>query len=112
MENYTMRILIKSFSWILILGAIFSVTQLVTGCSAAYDGEKLFFQVGCSQCHTYYGRGGRMGPDLSATANRRSNDWIDSYLQNPKKINPLARMPSFNHLSRAKRKAIIRFLNE
>jgi cbb3-type cytochrome oxidase cytochrome c subunit len=112
MGNHTMRILKILSSCILTLVTIFSVTQLVTGCSAAYDGEKLFFQVGCSQCHTYYGRGGRMGPDLSAAANMRSNDWIDSYLQNPKKINPLTRMPSFNHLSRAKRKAIIRFLNE
>jgi cbb3-type cytochrome oxidase cytochrome c subunit len=112
MGNHTMRILKISFSCILIFGTFFSVTQLVTGCSGAYDGEKLFFQVGCSQCHTYYGRGGRMGPDLSAAANRRSNDWIDSYLQNPKKINPLTRMPSFSHLSRAKRKAIIRFLNK
>jgi cbb3-type cytochrome oxidase cytochrome c subunit len=112
MKNHTMRILKILSSCILTLVTIFSVTQLVTGCSAAYDGEKLFFQVGCSQCHTYYGRGGRMGPDLSAAASMRSNDWIDSYLQNPKKINPLARMPSFNHLSRAKRKAIIRFLNE
>ena len=107
-----MRILNTLSSCILILGTIFSVTQLVTGCSGVYDGEKLFFQVGCSQCHTYYGRGGRLGPDLSAAANRKSDDWIDGYLQNPKKMNPFARMPSFSHLSRAERKAIIRFLNK
>ncbi len=53
-----------------------------------------------------------MAPDLSAVTNIRSHDWIDSYLQNPQQINPLSRMPSFAHLSRAKRKAIINFLNE
>jgi cbb3-type cytochrome oxidase cytochrome c subunit len=51
-----------------------------------------------------------MGPDISAVTNIRSASWIDSYLQDPKKINPLSRMPSFRHLSRSKRKAIIAFL--
>jgi len=102
----------KSSSCILVSVIIFSITLLVTGCSGIYDGEKLFFTVGCSQCHTFNGRGGRMAPDLSAVANIRSHDWIDSYLQNPQQINPLSRMPSFARLSRAKRKAIINFLNE
>jgi len=53
-----------------------------------------------------------MAPDLSAVTNIRNDNWIDSYLQNPQKINPLSRMPSFAHLSRAKRKAIIKFLKE
>ncbi len=51
-----------------------------------------------------------MGPDLSAVTNLKSDSWIDSYIQNPKKTNPFARMPSFKHLSRSKRKAIISFL--
>ena len=49
-----------------------------------YKGEKLFFREGCSQCHTFQGKGGRMGPDLSAVTNIRSDSWIDSYLQDPK----------------------------
>ncbi len=102
----------KSLSCILVSGIFISITLLVTGCSRIYDGEKLFFTVGCSQCHTFTGRGGRMAPDLSAVTNIRSDDWIDSYLQNPKKINPLSRMPSFAHLSRPQRRAIIKFLNE
>lgn len=77
-----------------------------------YNGEKLFFKEGCSQCHTYKGRGGRMGPDLSAVTNLRSDNWINSYLQEPKAINPLSRMPSFKHLSSSKRKAIIIFLKK
>ena len=85
---------------------------LLSDCSAVYNGEKLFFRVGCSQCHSFQGRGGRMGPDLSAVSNIRSDEWIDSYLQDPKKINPLSRMPSFNHLSKGKRNAIISFLKK
>ena len=94
----------------LIFGIIISVSWLISGCSMTYNGEKLFFQEGCSQCHTYKGKGGRMGPDLSAVTNLKSDSWIDSYMQNPKKIYPFARMPSFKHLSRSKRKAIISFL--
>ncbi len=101
----------KSLSCILVSVIPFSITLLVNGCSGIYDGKELFFTVGCSQCHTFNGRGGRMAPDLSAVTNIRSDDWIDSYLQNPQKINPLSRMPPFAHLSRAKRKAIIKFLN-
>lgn len=93
-------------------GILLSIILLFSGCSGIYDGEKLFFKVGCSQCHTFEGRGGRMGPDLSAVTNIRSDDWIYNYLQDPAKINPRARMPSFAHLSGAKRKAIIRFLKE
>jgi cbb3-type cytochrome oxidase cytochrome c subunit len=75
-----------------------------------YDGEKLFYREGCSQCHTFKGKGGRMGPDLSAVTNIKSDDWIDTYIQNPQKVRSFARMPSFKHLSRSKRKAIISFL--
>ena len=107
-----MIIVIKSVRCLFVMGLIFLVTHIVSGCSGIYDGEKLFFQEGCSQCHTYNGRGGRMGPDLTAVANRRSAGWIDKYIHNPQKMNPQSRMPSFLHLSSAKRKAIIRFLNE
>jgi len=53
-----------------------------------------------------------MAPDLSAVTNLKSDSWIDSYIQDPKKINPLSRMPSFKHLSSGKRKAIISFLKK
>jgi len=96
--------------FLFVLGAICAGFFLLQGCSMIYDGKKLFFREGCSNCHSYKGRGGRMGPDISAVTNIRSASWIDSYLQDPKKINPLSRMPSFRHLSRSKRKAIIAFL--
>lgn len=108
--SQTKRYLTAFWYSLLVLITALSAAQFVTGCAGVYDGEKLFFRVGCSQCHTYEGRGGRMGPDLSAVANRKSGDWIDSYIQNPRKMNPLSRMPSFSHLSRAKRQAIIKFL--
>jgi cbb3-type cytochrome oxidase cytochrome c subunit len=95
---------------LLVLVTILAMTHLLSGCSKIYDGKKLFFKEGCGQCHTFKGKGGRMGPDLSAVTNTRSDGWIESYIHDPKKKNPQARMPSFNTLSSSKRKAIIAFL--
>lgn len=107
-----MSLLRKHFQVLFLFFLIIAVTHFASGCSMTYNGEKLFFQEGCSQCHTYKGRGGRMGPDLSAVTNIRDDNWIDSYLEDPKKMNPFSRMPSFSHLSGSKRKAIIAFLKE
>ena len=90
---------------------ILSSAYLVTGCSN-YDGKKLFFTVGCSQCHSFEGKGGSLAPDLSAVTNIRSDEWIRNYIHNPLKMNPQARMPAFKNLSRAKREAIITYLKQ
>jgi cbb3-type cytochrome oxidase cytochrome c subunit len=107
-----MHTLKKTAAFLFISCLLLSGTSLISGCSMSYNGEKLFFREGCSQCHTYKGKGGRMGPDLSAVTNLRSDSWIDSYLKNPKEMNPFSRMPSFSHLSDTKRKAIIAFLKK
>lgn len=97
---------------ILIICFGFLFCRHIAGCSRTYNGEKLFHREGCSQCHTFRGKGGRMGPDLSGVTNVRTEKWIDSYLQNPKKMYPFSRMPSFDHLSSGKRRAIILFLKK
>jgi cbb3-type cytochrome oxidase cytochrome c subunit len=94
----------------LLLGVFILVLLGAAGCSMTYSGEKLFVKEGCSQCHSYKGKGGMMGPDLSAVSNLRSDSWIDSYIQDPQKMYPISRMPSFKHLSSSKRKAIIGYL--
>ena len=101
---------LKTLAALLTTTVIIAVVSLLTGCSMTYNGETLFYTVGCSQCHTFKGRGGRMAPDLSAVTNIRSDSWIESYLQDPKEMNPLSRMPSFKHLSGSERKAIVAFL--
>jgi cytochrome c2 len=102
----------KSACFTIAFGAILALASVLTACAPSYDGEKLFFSVGCSQCHYFKGRGGEMAPDLTAVTNNRSDSWIDSYIQDPSKIYPLSRMPSFKHLSHAERKAIIAFLKK
>jgi cbb3-type cytochrome oxidase cytochrome c subunit len=98
--------------YFLIFIIIVSGALLFSDCSMNYNGEKIFHRQGCVQCHTFKGKGGRMGPDLSAVTNLKSDSWIESYIQNPKKMNPFSRMPSFKHLSKSKRKAIISFLKK
>lgn len=107
-----MHSIMKSAILILVFCSVLSLVFLLSGCATSYDGEKLFFSVGCSQCHFFKGKGGETGPDLTAVTNNRSDSWIDSYIQNPSQIYSLSRMPSFKHLSRAKRKAIIAFLKK
>ena len=85
---------------------------IIPGCSSLYDGKKLFYSVGCSQCHTVHGKGGGMAPDLSAVTNIRSDSWIERYIHDPKAMNPRSRMPAFKNLSRAKRQAIVTFLKK
>ncbi|MDX1775455.1 MAG: cbb3-type cytochrome c oxidase subunit II [Desulfobulbales bacterium] len=98
------------FLFILTCSALVSGYFFIAGCAKTYNGEKLFYREGCGQCHTYKGRGGRMGPDLSGVTNLKTDSWIDTYIQNPKKVYPFSRMPAFKHLSKSKRKAIISFL--
>ena len=90
-------------------GLILAVT--LAGCSN-YNGEQLFHTEGCVTCHRFKGTGGSMGPDLTAITQIKSNSAIVSYLKNPEQYNQQARMPSFAHLSKSKRKAIALFLKK
>jgi len=47
-------------------------------------GKELFNRTaGCSTCHMIQGKGGRIGPDLSATGSTRSTDYIVESLRSP-----------------------------
>jgi cytochrome c2 len=95
-----------------LFGVALLLSAILAGCSTMYDGQKLFYSVGCSQCHTVNGKGGRMGPDLSGVTDMRSDSWIMKYIHDPKAVNPNSRMHAFKHLSRAKREAIVAFLKK
>ncbi|MGW8287918.1 MAG: c-type cytochrome, partial [Desulfobulbales bacterium] len=60
-----MGLIKKIIPLFILIGTAFTVACLLAGCSGIYDGKTLFFQVGCSQCHTINGKGGHMGPDLT-----------------------------------------------
>ncbi len=61
-------------------------------------GEAVFRAQGCSSCHLLDGIGGHAGPDLTHVGARRSSQWIEEQLKNPKSHNPDSIMPGFAKL--------------
>ena len=50
----------------------------------AGHGKQLFFgSAACSTCHMVEGKGGRLGPDLTATASARATDYLVESVRNP-----------------------------
>jgi cytochrome c oxidase cbb3-type subunit III len=48
------------------------------------NGKKIFYGTGgCAACHMVQGKGGRLGPDLSATGSSRSTDYIVESVRKP-----------------------------
>jgi cytochrome c oxidase cbb3-type subunit III len=51
---------------------------------SAAHGRELFFGSGaCSRCHMVQGKGGRLGPDLTATGSARSTEYLVESMRNP-----------------------------
>ena len=63
--------------------------------AAQAAGRRIFQSQGCASCHQIGGVGGVAGPDLSKVGAIRDANWLHSYVENPKSINPDARMPAF-----------------
>lgn len=72
----------------------------------AQNGEKLFMQKTCGNCHSISGTAaiGRAGPDLSHLASRKTlltgliennKENLGKWIQNPQKIKPGSKMPNF-----------------
>lgn len=66
-----------------------------TSSGAVNPGELVFKAQGCSACHTINGVGGKVGPDLTHVGSRRSKEWIEEQIENPKSHYPDSIMPSF-----------------
>ena len=73
-------------------------------------GEGVFRDKGCMDCHRFKGKGGSMGPDLTAVRDRRSVFWIRSQIKNPQKNSPNSRMPAFEDISELEIIALIAYL--
>jgi mono/diheme cytochrome c family protein len=80
--------------------------------SKAPDGSVIFRREGCSGCHSFRGRGGGAGPELTGVTARRTGRWIREEIRNPKSHNPNSRMPEFSHLTEGEIKALIKYLGE
>ena len=74
-------------------------------------GEAVFKAQGCSACHTINGVGGKVGPDLTKVGGRRTKEWIEEQLKNPKSHNPDSIMPSYAKLPEKDREALADYLS-
>lgn len=100
----------RIWSAISYLGLLCFVSLSFSACSV--NGAELFKEEGCIHCHRFKGIGGNMGPDLTAVTERRTENWVETYLKGPRKVNPAARMPPFDHLTGLQVKAIYAYLKE
>jgi nitric oxide reductase subunit C len=69
------------------------------GATEKPKGEKLFNTLGCTACHRIGGVGGTVGPDLTKVGDRRTKEWIEQQIRNPRSHNPNSIMPNFSRLS-------------
>jgi putative heme-binding domain-containing protein len=51
--------------------------------NAAHGRELFFGSAACSTCHMVQGKGGRLGPDLTATGSARSTEYLVESMRNP-----------------------------
>ncbi len=83
----------------------------VASAAAPNPGEEIFKTQGCSACHTVGGIGGKIGPDLTHVGSRRSKEWIEEQLINPKSHDPNSIMPSFAKLPEKDREELADYLS-
>ena len=87
----------------------------------AGSGNTLFVSAGCGACHAVRGTDahGRVGPDLTHFASRRSMaagtlettaENLDRWLLDPDHIKPDVRMPAYHALAQAERDALVSYL--
>jgi nitric oxide reductase subunit C len=73
-------------------------------------GAAVFQSKGCMNCHSLQGVGGTFGPVLDTIGRTLSAEQIEHYIENPKKVNPNAKMPAQSELSDRERKEVAKFL--
>jgi cytochrome c oxidase subunit II len=89
--------------------------------ATATAGNALFKEVGCGACHAVRGTAaeGRVGPDLTHFASRRSmaadtlpitEENLTAWLLDPDHIKPDVRMPAYESLPEADRAALVSYL--
>jgi mono/diheme cytochrome c family protein len=63
----------------------------------------------CAGCHTYEGKGGRIGPDLSQVAGRRPAEYVRRVIEDPQRAVPATIMPKVP-MAASTRELIIAYL--
>ncbi len=90
-----------------------TILILLLGLTTAFaednPGRARFDAMGCRACHSIGNVGGNSGPDLTFVGFRRTREWLDMWLKDPKVWKPDTKMPNFR-LKDADRGAIVEYL--
>jgi len=74
-------------------------------------GEAYYQALNCQVCHKIgYKGGAQKGPDLTFIGFRKSSEWLDVWLKDPRAWKTNTSMPNF-HLSTSARKALVGYLS-
>lgn len=66
---------------------------------------------GCFTCHSFHGRGGKVGPDLGVEGTRKRSDaWLIGHFKDPQAHSPSSVMPAFGSLPIRQLDALTSFL--
>ncbi len=79
------------------------------GAAGEHPGRALFDAAGCRACHRVGTKGGNTGPDLTLVGLRRSPEWLDIWLRDPRAWKKDTLMPS-PRLSARARRAVVEYL--
>jgi mono/diheme cytochrome c family protein len=90
--------------------SLFLILMMAVGPARAQEsGRARFDAAGCRSCHSIGNVGGNSGPDLTFVGFRRSREWLDLWLKEPKAWKPDTKMPNFR-LNDADRGALVDYL--
>jgi cbb3-type cytochrome oxidase cytochrome c subunit len=83
--------------------------------AAADQGEAVYRREACRDCHKVFDNGSSSGPALDGVGSRRSPDWLQAYLVNPRPSGGdrawRVTMPSYARLPPAERDALVAYLS-
>ena len=69
--------------------------QPIVGKGDAENGRKIFVDNECQTCHSLYGVGDKIGPELERVGMKVNRLWLTTYLRNPAVLHPTTKMPDY-----------------
>jgi len=85
--------------------------QAMVASAGVSPGAAVFQTKGCMNCHSLHGTGGTFGPALDTIGRTLSMEQIEHYVQDPKSVNPKAKMPPQKELSQRELEEVAKFLS-
>lgn len=98
----------KRYSLIALAGFL-SLTACQTAKTPEALGKAYFNSYGCNTCHRIGGEGANVGPDLTYIGFRKSAEWLDLWMKDPKAWKPDTNMPNL-HLNEQARQYLVAYM--